>query len=73
MRPRVEALEQINVRNIQFPQPSPEGRMFNTIVRVCKVQLAAEEGLPPLCRILDCSVQALHLPLRGEQPTEPLL
>ena len=73
VRPRVEALEQINVRYIQLLQPPPQGRVVWRVERILEVQVAAEEGLPPLCRVLDCPVQALHLPLRGVQPTEPLL
>ena len=38
-----------------------------------EVQVAAEEPLPALCRFLYGPVQALYLPLRGVQPTEPLL
>ncbi len=40
---------------------------------ISEVQIAAEEPLPALCRFLDGPVQALFLPLRGVQPTEPLL
>ena len=38
-----------------------------------EVEVTAEEQLPAFCRILNGPVQALHLSLRGVQPTEPLL
>jgi hypothetical protein len=40
---------------------------------VCKIQVAAEEGLLPFCCFLNSPVQALHLSLCGVQPTKPLL
>jgi hypothetical protein len=42
---REEALEQIEFRNIQLQQPSPQGRVIHTIAHISEVQVAAEEGL----------------------------
>jgi hypothetical protein len=44
VRPRVEAREQINVRNIQLPQPLPQGSVIHVVECILKVQVAAEVG-----------------------------
>ena len=70
---REETLEQINVRNVELQQPTPQCRVIHAVKLFCEVQVAAEEGLTPLCRVLDGPVQALQQQLCGMQPAKSLL
>jgi hypothetical protein len=71
VRPRVEALEHINIQNIQLQQPLPQCSMVHAVKCICEVQVT-EEGITQFCCVLDGPEQALHLPLRGLQLEELL-